>query len=243
MLDSLNMYYFGLFEYLNDTHLFALIIYLASSIKSDRKDFCTFRFNMENSQKSIDIQHQVRNNATELNDFLRGMKSWQQEMQAKDQQLLDAKRLKKEKQLEKEPSTRKLVSPPPKRASKKVDDSSKSKTSQSKNVINPKDNSNNSERIKAYDYSAWDKFDVDKACNDVDKIDPQQEYNESKTECNNLEKNSLPKNATNEHLSTEEDKTNQLLISKQQAAAEKDRGNEYFKVLKSYLSRAWFNLI
>ena len=227
----MNIYYFTLFEYLNDTHLFTPLIYLTSSIKSKTKGFCTFRFNMDNAQKSMDIQHQVRNNATELNDFLRGMKSWQQEMQAKDQQLLDAKKLKKEKQLEKEPSTRKLVSPPPKRASKKVEESSKSKTSQSKDVINPKDNSKNSDRIKAYDYSAWDKFDVDKACNDVDKIEPQQEHNGSETECNNLEYNSLSKNVKHEHLSTEEDKTNQLLISKQQAAAEKDRGNEYFKVI------------
>ena len=42
---------------------------------------------MDNAQKSMDIQHQVRNNATELNDFLRGMKSWQQEMQAKVQEM------------------------------------------------------------------------------------------------------------------------------------------------------------
>ena len=43
---------------------------------------------MDTAQKSMEIQHQVKNNATELNDFLRGMKTWQEEMQLKDKQLL-----------------------------------------------------------------------------------------------------------------------------------------------------------
>ena len=122
---------------------------------------------MNSNSSTMDIQQQVRNNASELNDFLKGMKTWQQEMQAKDNQLLEAARMKKEKEFDKAPSSRKLISPPPMRTNRKTDESQKSKTS--------KDNSStestskvNVEKIKAYDYSAWDKFDVDKACEDVD---------------------------------------------------------------------------
>ena len=84
---------------------------------------------METSQKSMELQHQVKNNANELNDFLRGLGSWKAEMQAKDEQLLEAARIRKERELEKTPSSRKLKSPPLVRASKKSEQNKTKKKS------------------------------------------------------------------------------------------------------------------
>ena len=178
----------------------------------------------------MEIQHQVKNNANELNDFLRGMKSWQQEMQAKDKQLLDAAKIKKEEELEKAPSSRKLVSPPPKRVIKKSEDLSKTKKKSKEALIAGA--SDKLEKIKAYDYSAWDKFDVDKACDEVDKEVSQESPQSERLSGHDIESNHATK-STKSHgdsMSIEEKRT-QNLISKQQAASEKERGNEYFKVM------------
>ena len=147
---------------------------------------------------ALKIQQQVRENAEELGDFLRGFSAWRKEMQQKDEQLLEASRQKKKRNLEiaarssplpPEPKPRKLSSPP------------------APNVPSPMkiDVAKSQKKIKASDYDAWSKFDVDKACEEVD--------NQVKAPPPSTP---VPQ-ATSSHM-------------KQRAVAEKDRGNEYFKV-------------
>ena len=194
---------------------------------------------MDTAQKSMEIQHQVRNNANELNDFLKGMKSWQEEMQAKDKQLLEAARIKKEKELEKSPSARKLVSPPPIRASKKLGDNSRVKKKSKDDTISSGESNQKDEKIKAYDYSAWDKFDVDKACEKVDDITSRKDTSSNKfPEPEDEESGETSDEKDEENTETnakEEAERTERLISKQQAVAEKERGNEYFKVSRDLI--------
>ena len=185
---------------------------------------------MNSNTNTMEIQQQVRNNASELNDFLKGMKTWQQEMQAKDNQLLEAARLKKEKELDKTPSTRKLISPPPKRTSRKADESQKSKKmSKEMNKIDS-NKKMQTEKIKAYDYSGWDKFDVDKACDEIDSEEgPPKITTEATSQKATREASTT--NSKSDNTTAHENQPSQLIL-KQQAVSEKELGNAYFKVNK-----------
>ncbi|KAL1463257.1 hypothetical protein WDU94_015024 [Cyamophila willieti] len=90
----------------------------------------------------FDIQRQIRNNAEDLHQYARDLKHWETEMKRKDRELSE--------QLGKKDI-------PPVRKKCKEDTSG---TCDEK----PK-------RISAFDYSAWEKFDVDKACDELDKQD------------------------------------------------------------------------
>ena len=201
--------------------------------KTDFVSFIFFRFwKMESSQKSMELQHQVKNNANELNDFLRGLGSWKAEMQAKDEQLLEAARIRKEKELENTPSSRKLKSPPLVRASKKSEQNKTKK--KSKELSSSEGLQEKGQKLKAYDYAAWDKFDVDTACAEVDNTDQANSktkqnasYKENEDSDQPLDENDDKGLATKAKQETER---NQKLINKQQAIVEKDKGNEYFKV-------------
>ena len=183
---------------------------------------------MNSNNNTMEIQQQVRNNASELNDFLKGMKTWQQEMQAKDDQLLEAARMRKEKELDKAPSSRKLISPPPMRTSRKTDESYKTKNKSKDGFSDESQKQMKSEKIKAYDYSAWDKFDVDKACDEVDVNAKDRE------ESSGMSSKEYPADAkSSKAIKNEYVTTNQKspLIMKQQAVAEKERGNNFLKVI------------
>ena len=45
--------------------------------------------------KVLEVQQQVKNNASDLNDYLRDLDSWTKQMQTKDEQLIQAKKSKK----------------------------------------------------------------------------------------------------------------------------------------------------
>ncbi|KAK1132728.1 hypothetical protein K0M31_014105 [Melipona bicolor] len=97
--------------------------------------------------KSVLMQKQVRDNAEDLQKEFLDMKNWEEQMKHKDEQL------------QKEASGQ-IVLPPIRRKHK----------SKTKGCVMKKDESNTEmKRIKSYDYSAWDKFDADKACKEVDK--------------------------------------------------------------------------
>ena len=49
--------------------------------------------------KVLEVQQQVKNNASDLNDYLRDLDSWTKQMQIKDEQLLQAKKNKKKEDL------------------------------------------------------------------------------------------------------------------------------------------------
>ncbi|KAK9297935.1 hypothetical protein QLX08_008473 [Tetragonisca angustula] len=97
--------------------------------------------------KSVLMQKQVRDNAEDLQKEFLDMKNWEEQMKHKDEQL-------------RKEAGGQIVLPPIRRKHK----------NKTKNAVTKKDESNTEmKRIKSYDYTAWDKFDADKACKEVDK--------------------------------------------------------------------------
>ncbi|XP_076656881.1 RNA polymerase II-associated protein spaghetti isoform X2 [Halictus rubicundus] len=97
--------------------------------------------------KSLLMQKQVKDNAEDMQKEFLDMKNWEAQMKRKDEEL------------RREASGQPML--PPVR--------SKSKNKIKSAPTKENENNNKSKRIKSYDYSAWDKFDVDKACKDVEK--------------------------------------------------------------------------
>ncbi|XP_071869089.1 RNA polymerase II-associated protein spaghetti isoform X1 [Bombus fervidus] len=96
--------------------------------------------------KSILMQKQVKDNAEDLQKEFLDMKNWEQQMRCKDEQL------RKEK-------CGQITLPP-------IRSKHKNKT---KSASTKKDQGDTkSKRIKSHDYSAWEKFDVDKECRKID---------------------------------------------------------------------------
>lgn len=90
------------------------------------------------------MQKQVKDNSEDLQSEFLDLKNWEEQMKRKEQELLNER-------------TGQNVLPPIRSKSKK------------KCVIKENKKTENSKRIKSYDYSSWDKFDVDKACKELDK--------------------------------------------------------------------------
>lgn len=97
--------------------------------------------------ESILMQKQVKNNSEDLQSEFLDLKNWEKEMKRKEQELLN------------ECSGQNVLPPVRSRNKKKC---VKEKVNESKKTENPK-------RIKSHDYKSWDKFDVDKACKELDK--------------------------------------------------------------------------
>ncbi|XP_015126562.1 RNA polymerase II-associated protein 3 [Diachasma alloeum] len=116
--------------------------------------------------KSIALQKQVRENADTLRNEFLDMKNWEQQMKKADMELRGS-----------DPDASQAL-PPIRR--KKTSSRSKSKS---------KDNGSKSKRIKSYDYSAWDSFDVDKACEEIDKENESEDSGEELLSKEELEKN------------------------------------------------------
>ncbi|XP_012239843.1 RNA polymerase II-associated protein 3 isoform X1 [Bombus impatiens] len=96
--------------------------------------------------KSILMQKQVKDNAEDLQKEFLDMKNWEEQMRCKDEQL------RKEKSGQ--------ITLPPIR--------SKHKNKTKNSSIKKDQGDNKSKRIKSHDYSAWEKFDVDKECRKID---------------------------------------------------------------------------
>ena len=145
--------------------------------------------------KVLEVQQQVKNNASDLNDYLRDLDSWTKQMQTKDEQLIQAKKNKKK--------VDSSVSSSGKSDKEKINtDIKKEITPRKKAKIEQKATSLKS--AKPRDYSEWDKFDVDAACDDLDKAEGS---DGSDSEAEELE-----------------DQRRQV-----EAVAEKERGNEWLK--------------
>jgi tetratricopeptide (TPR) repeat protein len=135
---------------------------------------------MASEDKMRDLTVQVQRNNSEAQSYLSDLENWQQDMEARDNQLRG--------------KTAEAQTPPTASAKRKGgDDEEKAKEV-------PKQ-----PKIKAYEYDKWDKFDVDKAIEEVE-VDTS---------------------------SAADKKEQQQLVDKsvliQQAMAEKERGNENFK--------------
>ncbi|KAG6794863.1 RNA polymerase II-associated protein 3 [Apis mellifera caucasica] len=117
--------------------------------------------------KSILMQKQVKNNAEDLQKEFLDMKNWEEQMKRKDDEL------RKERNCQ-------ITLPP-------IRTKCKNKIKKISKKINEIDSK--SKKIKSYDYSAWDKFDVDKACKEIDE----EEYNEDESEDESISKEQLEK--------------------------------------------------
>ena len=170
------------------------------------------------AQKLVNLQHQLRNNNEELQDFMRGLADWTKEMKTKDEQLKAKSRANMEKDPEKsEPlrsveelkrkgihwdpeetypeSERRNVDKKKKRGVGFSDDSEQERSE----VASAK-----GQKIPAYDYDSWSKFDVEKALAEVD-------------------------DAFEQKLDVEDEDMDEA-VRLQEAVAEKERGNNCFKV-------------
>ena len=149
--------------------------------------------------KVLEVQQQVKNNASDLNDYLRDLDSWTKQMQTKDEQLIQAKKNKK-----KDEQSVLGSSPSGKSDKEKINtDIKKEITPRKKPKIEAKA-STSQKSAKPREYSEWDKFDVDAACDDLDK--------EAGSEGSDSEAEEL------------EDQRRKV-----EAVAEKERGNDWLK--------------
>ncbi|XP_076667306.1 RNA polymerase II-associated protein spaghetti [Andrena cerasifolii] len=110
--------------------------------------------------QSIFIQKQVKDNAEDLQKEFLDMKNWEEQMKHKEEEL------------KKETSGQTSVPP--------VRSKNKGKTKKASGKQNGADNK--PKRIKSYDYSAWEKFDEDKACKDVEK-EEQSDHSDEEVTC------------------------------------------------------------
>ncbi|XP_021098763.1 RNA polymerase II-associated protein 3 isoform X3 [Heterocephalus glaber] len=109
---------------------------------------------MTSTNKAVELQLQVKQNAEELQDFMRDLENWEKDIKQKDMELRRQSGVLEE-------------SLPPirngnfrkKKKRKAKDSSKKAKEENTKN------------RIKSYDYEAWSKLDVDSILDELDKED------------------------------------------------------------------------
>ena len=105
-----------------------------------------------------------------MQDYLRDLDNWTKQMEKKDEQLKQAKK----KALSGETSKSSREGSPPKR-SKKTETKKDDEDNQHPNVIKME---SGPVKIKGSDYAAWDKFDIEAACEEVEK----EEEGENETE-------------------------------------------------------------
>ncbi|XP_053109527.1 RNA polymerase II-associated protein 3 [Hemicordylus capensis] len=109
---------------------------------------------MSSPNKGIELQLQIRQNAEELQDFVKDLESWEKDIKGKDSDLRQQSGV-PEKTL------------PPIRNEAYM----KKKKSKIKAVSKKTTEENKKNKIKSYDYEAWGKLDVDKILEELDKED------------------------------------------------------------------------
>ncbi|NXK30204.1 RPAP3 protein, partial [Piprites chloris] len=109
---------------------------------------------MNASNKTIELQLQMKQNAEELQDFVRELESWEKDIKEVDSEL------------RKQSGVPEEHLPPIRNKAFKKKKKSKSKVS---SKITSEENKKN--KIKSYDYEAWGKLDVDKILEELDKED------------------------------------------------------------------------
>ncbi|XP_058047532.1 RNA polymerase II-associated protein 3 isoform X1 [Ahaetulla prasina] len=105
---------------------------------------------MSSPNKAIELQLQIRQNAEELQDFVKDLESWEKDIKEKDHDLRH------------QSGTAEKDLPPIRNEAYK-----KKKSKGSKQTIEE----NKKNKIKSYDYEAWAKLDVDKILEEFDKED------------------------------------------------------------------------
>ncbi|KAJ8007079.1 hypothetical protein DPEC_G00113840 [Dallia pectoralis] len=140
--------------------------------------------------KAIELQLQMRQNAEDVHTFMKDLDSWEADIKKKDEELRTG-----------------IVSKSPKILPPVRNKDYKKKRGTKKALDTyAKTDSKHASRIKSYDYRSWDKFDVDKALESMDKEDSAAESNDSESE-----EAGVP------------------AINQGKALAEKEKGNRLFK--------------
>uniref|UniRef100_A0A8C7F5N1 RNA polymerase II-associated protein 3 n=1 Tax=Oncorhynchus kisutch TaxID=8019 RepID=A0A8C7F5N1_ONCKI len=140
--------------------------------------------------KAIELELQMRQNAEDLHNFMKDLDSWETVIKRKDEQLRTGSFSESQKSL------------PPVRNKNYKKKREKKKASDNNAKTEPKQ----ARRIKSHDYQSWDKFDVDKVLESMDKEDSAAESNDSESEDSGVP-------------ATDQDKV----------LAEKEKGNQLFK--------------
>ncbi|NXH85965.1 RPAP3 protein, partial [Edolisoma coerulescens] len=109
---------------------------------------------MSTPNKAIELQLQVKQNAEELQDFMRELESWEKDIKEVDSEL------------RKQSGVPEENLPPIRNKAFKKKKKSKNKVP---SKITSEENKKN--KIKSYDYEAWGKLDVDKILEELDKED------------------------------------------------------------------------
>jgi tetratricopeptide (TPR) repeat protein len=105
----------------------------------------------EYERKLIDMQYQMRENNSYLNDYMTDLNSWTDEIKKKEETLKTATNSTSS-SIKDLPPIRNFIEPPkPKKKSKKKNPSTKTSSS-----------------IPSYDYRSWDKYDVNGECERID---------------------------------------------------------------------------
>uniref|UniRef100_A0A3Q2WQ21 RNA polymerase II-associated protein 3 n=1 Tax=Haplochromis burtoni TaxID=8153 RepID=A0A3Q2WQ21_HAPBU len=150
---------------------------------------------MSVGNKAADLQLQMRQNVEELHSFVRELENWEADIKTKDEELRTGVVQEVQKKL---PPVRNRDYRAKKREKKKKEEvvtgDGDTKTEEAKQAS----------RIKSYDYQSWDKFDVEKVMEEMDKEeDCPAESNESDSE--------------------------EASVDPEKALAEKEKGNNFFK--------------
>uniref|UniRef100_UPI004038CBB8 RNA polymerase II-associated protein 3 n=1 Tax=Callospermophilus lateralis TaxID=76772 RepID=UPI004038CBB8 len=106
------------------------------------------------SNKAIELQLQVKQNAEELQDFMRDLENWEKDIKQKDMELRRQSGILEENL------------PPIRNGNFRKKKKGKAKESSKKTK-----EENTKNRIKSYDYEAWAKLDVDSILDELDKED------------------------------------------------------------------------
>ncbi|XP_077026789.1 RNA polymerase II-associated protein 3 [Tamandua tetradactyla] len=109
---------------------------------------------MTSTNKSVELQLQVKQNAEELQDFMRDLENWEKDIKQKDMELRRQNGVPEENL------------PPIRNGNFRKKKKRKAKESSKKTK-----EENTKNRIKSYDYEAWAKLDVDSILDELDKED------------------------------------------------------------------------
>ncbi|XP_067939332.1 RNA polymerase II-associated protein 3-like [Watersipora subatra] len=143
------------------------------------------------------FQQQISRNQAELTDYLKDLDSWKDSITQKDKNLSSSSK-----------GSAGTASDPTEKSYPPIRNSLHKK--KKKKIKKPKDEQPNEKkkpaRIPGYDFKAWDRFDVDKALDDIDD---------------------KAHSSTSEEEETDEEWEEERM--KQQAIFEKDQGNDYYK--------------
>ncbi|BHF59014.1 RNA polymerase II-associated protein 3 [Sparganum proliferum] len=113
--------------------------------------------------KFLELRQQMEENNEDIKDFLRDMDSWKAEVERKKEKLAT------------EASGAEINLPSIRNTLSKKKKKSKPKKTPPKSILKQP-------RIKSYDYRAWDKFDVDSALEEVDKVEVEEPSADSETD-------------------------------------------------------------